>query len=68
MYLKRLLAFLPNKIEHFLLHYLIVSIRNSKFAGGPNYLWDCSVALDIYGFDHRNSREWENAAGYTAGH
>lgn len=40
-----------NKIEHFLLHYLIVSIRNSKFAGGPNYLWDCSVALDIYGFD-----------------
>ncbi|MFI3163821.1 MAG: hypothetical protein R3Y65_05235 [Bacillota bacterium] len=41
-----------NKIEHFLLHYLIDSIRGQqKFSGGPNYLWDDSVAIDIYGFD-----------------
>lgn len=41
-----------NKIEHFLLHYLIDTIRGQNiFSGGPNYLWDCSVALDIYGFD-----------------
>lgn len=40
-----------NKIEHFLLHYLIVSFGDKKFYGGPNYLWDCSVALDLYGFD-----------------
>lgn len=41
-----------NKIEHFLLHYLIESVRGKNvFSGGPNYLWDCSVALDLYGFD-----------------
>ena len=40
-----------NKIEHFLLHYLIVSFGDKKFYGGPNYLWDSSVALDVYGFD-----------------
>lgn len=41
-----------NKIEHFLLHYLIGSIfGQSLFAGGPNGLWDVSVALDLYGFD-----------------
>lgn len=40
-----------NKIEHFLLHYLIVSFGDKRFYGGPNYLWDCCVALDIYGFD-----------------
>lgn len=40
-----------NKIEHFLLHYLIDSIRGQDiFSGGPNFLWDCCVALDIYGF------------------
>ncbi len=39
-----------NKIEHFLLHYLIVSIRGKK-AGGPNFLWDSSIALEVYGFD-----------------
>lgn len=56
-----------NKIEHFLLHYLIVSIRNSKFAGGPNYLWDCSVALDIYGFDQdfMNNLKYEKAKFYS---
>lgn len=37
-----------NKIEHFLLHYLIVSYMDSVFSGGPNYLWDDCVALDIY--------------------
>lgn len=42
-----------NKIEHFLLHYLIVSMENLSFAGGPNCLWDNSVALDMYGFDQR---------------
>lgn len=40
-----------NKIEHFLLHYLIVSMQDLNFAGGPNYLWDDSIALDVYGFD-----------------
>ena len=40
-----------NKIEHFLLHYLIASMHDSGFAGGPNYLWDCCVALDLCGFD-----------------
>lgn len=41
-----------NMIEHFLLHYLIDSIRGQNvFSGGPNYLWDYSVALDIYGFE-----------------
>ena len=41
-----------NKIEHFLLHYLIDSIRGiNVFSGGPNYLWDCSVSLDLYGSD-----------------
>lgn len=56
-----------NKIEHFLLHYLIVSIRNSKFAGGPNYLWDCCVALDIYGFDQdfMNNLKYEKTKFYS---
>lgn len=41
-----------NKIEHFLLHYLIDSIRGQKiFSGGPNFLWDECVALDYYGFE-----------------
>lgn len=41
-----------NKIEHFLLHYLIDSIRGQEvFSGGPNFLWDCAIALDVYGFD-----------------
>ncbi len=38
-----------NKIEHFLLHYLISSILHKS--GGVHYLWDCSVALDLYGFE-----------------
>ena len=41
-----------NKIEHFLLHYLIDSIRGKEtFSGGINYLWDDVVALDLYRFD-----------------
>ncbi len=41
-----------NKIEHFLLHYLIDSIRGKDFmSGGPNYIWDAAVALDVYAFD-----------------
>lgn len=41
-----------NKIEHFLLHYLIDSMRGQKiFSGGPNFLWDCSIALAVYGFE-----------------
>lgn len=41
-----------NKIEHFLLHYLISSFHGKKmFSGGPNYLWDECIALDYYGFD-----------------
>lgn len=41
-----------NKIEHFVLHYLIDSIRGKRvFSGGPNYLWDECIALDYYGFD-----------------
>lgn len=40
-----------NKIEHFLLHYLIDSIRGRMiFSGGPNFLWDDCVALDYYEF------------------
>ena len=40
-----------NKIEHFLLHYLIDSIRGIEiFSGGPNYLWDDCVSLDYYIF------------------
>ena len=41
-----------NKIEHFLLHYLIASSKGAKIhCGGPNYLWDNCVELDLYGFD-----------------
>ncbi len=41
-----------NKIEHFLLHYLIDSLRGRQiFSGGPNYLWDDCIALDCFGFD-----------------
>ncbi|MBE7084300.1 MAG: hypothetical protein E7373_06855 [Clostridiales bacterium] len=41
-----------NKIEHFLLHYLIDSIRGRKvMSGGTNYMWDSAIALDVYGFD-----------------
>jgi hypothetical protein len=41
-----------NKIEHFLLHYLIDSIRGQNiFSGGTNYTWDNAVALDVYGSD-----------------
>ena len=40
-----------NKAEHFLLHYLIDSLRGKDcFSGGPNFLWDVSVALDLYDF------------------
>ena len=47
---KRFLVY-ANKIEHFLLHYLIESFRGRKvLSGGPNYLWDSSVALELYGF------------------
>ena len=50
-----------NKIEHFLLHYLIDSIRGKEvFSGGPNYLWDCSVALDIYGFEQEYMNTLQN--------
>jgi hypothetical protein len=41
-----------NKIEHFLLHYLIDSIRGQNiFSGGTNYTWDNAIALDVYGSD-----------------
>ncbi len=41
-----------NKVEHFLLHYLIDLIRGRwVLSGGPNYLWDDCVGLDFYGFD-----------------
>lgn len=44
-----------NKIEHFLLHYLIDSIRGEDvFSGGPNFIWDCCVSLDLYGFNQSN--------------
>lgn len=50
-----------NKIEHFLLHYLITSAKGKKvFSGGPNYLWDSSVALDIYGFDQEYMNNLKN--------
>lgn len=50
-YNKKEMLVYANKIEHFLLHYLIDSIRGKDFlSGGPNYLWDGSVALDLYGF------------------
>lgn len=40
-----------NKIEHFLLHYLIDSIRGRMiFSGGPNFLWDDCIALEYYAF------------------
>ena len=46
-----------NKIEHFLLHYLIDSIRGRQiFSGGPNYLWDECVALDYYWFENEYKR------------
>lgn len=50
-----------NKIEHFLLHYLIVSMKDIIFAGGPNYLWDDSVALDIYVFEKQYMNDLKNA-------
>lgn len=38
-----------NKIEHFLLHYLIASLKGKDvFCGGVNFLWDSCVALDLY--------------------
>jgi hypothetical protein len=38
-----------NKIEHFLLHYLIDCMRGKDiFSGGPNFLWDGSVALKYF--------------------
>lgn len=41
-----------NKIEHFILHYLISSIRGKDYkAGGPHFLWDAAVSLYFYGFD-----------------
>lgn len=46
-----------NKIEHFLLHYLLASMFGQNvFCGGVNYLWDNVVALDLYGTDakHKN--------------
>lgn len=44
-----------NKIEHFLLHYLIDSIRGQNCRiGGTNILWDSSISLDIYGSDQKN--------------
>ena len=46
-----------NKIEHFLLHYLIVSMKDIRFAGGPNYLWDCCMALDVFGFKNEFMNE-----------
>lgn len=49
-----------NKIEHFLLHYLLASITDSKFVGGPNYLWDDSVSLDVYGFDQKFMNDLKN--------
>ena len=50
-----------NKIEHFLLHYLIDSIRGKEvFSGGPNFLWDSCVALDIYGFDQDYLNKLQN--------
>lgn len=42
-----------NKIEHFLLHYLIESIRypsQKLWGGGPHFLWDCSIALKCFKF------------------
>ena len=44
-----------NKIEHFLLHYLIDSIRGQKCPiGGTNIIWDSSISLDIYDSDQKN--------------
>jgi hypothetical protein len=38
-----------NKIEHFLLHFLIECIRNSSdISGGPNFTWDGAVALKYF--------------------
>lgn len=47
-----------NKIEHFLLHYLISSILHKS--GGVHYLWDCSVALDLYGFEQAYMQNLKN--------
>lgn len=47
-----------NKIEHFLLHYLINSILQKS--GGVHYLWDCSVALDLYGFEQAYMQTLKN--------
>lgn len=47
-----------NKIEHFLLHYLISSILRKS--GGIHYLWDCSVALDLYGFEQAYMQNLKN--------
>lgn len=56
-----------NKIEHFLLHYLIASIRGKNtFFGGPNILWDQSVELDIYKFrNYKNKLQNNSEAFYS---
>lgn len=44
-----------NKVEHFLLHYLLASMFGQNvFCGGVNYLWDNVVALDLYGTDAKH--------------
>jgi len=38
-----------NKIEHFLLHYLIDCMRGPYvLSGGPNFLWDSCIALECF--------------------
>lgn len=50
-----------NKIEHFLLHYLIASLKGKDvFCGGVNFLWDSCVALDLYWFKQEYMTQIKN--------
>ena len=43
-----------NKMEHFVLHYLICSIRGKGIlTGGPSFLYDCSISLKFCRFDKK---------------
>ena len=59
-YNKKEMLVYANRIEHFLIHYLISIIRGKEiFSGGPNYLWDSVVCLDLYGFDYPIFNKWQ---------
>lgn len=47
-----------NKIEHVLLHYLIISMnQRKKITPGVSFLWDACVALDLYYLKQKNLQQ-----------